>query len=247
MHEFYVYQLRLENSETPFYIGKGRDLRISAHFLPGNLKKRSHKNNVIKKAIRDGVPVLREKLHEGLTEEQAHAKEIELIAFYGRRINGGCLTNATDGGEGVSGYKPSVESIEKMKSSKRGKPLSEEHRQKISDSMRGKTHGEQMRARVSIARTGAKHSEASRAKMSEIRTGKRHALHTIEKMQFSRWDKNPVWRTADEIYEAWLNAGKPGREKFNEMFPGTRELSRKFAKSWVPSNDETWKRYKGTR
>lgn len=53
----YVYQLRLENSESPFYIGKGRGRRILEHFRHSSLKKRSHKNNVINKAIREGVEV----------------------------------------------------------------------------------------------------------------------------------------------------------------------------------------------
>lgn len=52
---FYVYQLRLANSESPFYIGKGRGRRILEHFRPSVLKKRSHKNNVINKAIHEGV------------------------------------------------------------------------------------------------------------------------------------------------------------------------------------------------
>ena len=103
--KFYVYQLRAGNTEAPFYIGKGKGGRKDVHIQEWSLKKRSHKNNVIKMAIRDGVEVLAEILHENLTEEQAFAKEIELIAFYGRRINGGCLTNATDGGEGPAGYR----------------------------------------------------------------------------------------------------------------------------------------------
>ena len=103
--KFYVYQLRLECSKTPFYIGKGKNARKDVHLQGWSLKKRGHKNNVINKAMRDGVKVLTEILHENLTEEQAFAKEVELIAFYGRRVNGGCLTNATDGGEGPAGYK----------------------------------------------------------------------------------------------------------------------------------------------
>ena len=89
--KFYVYQLRLECSELPFYIGKGKNSRKDVHLQEWSLKKRSHKNNVINKAMREGVKVVAEILHENLTEEQAFAKEIELIAFYGRRINGGML------------------------------------------------------------------------------------------------------------------------------------------------------------
>ena len=52
------------------------------HVSQSRLAKKSHKNHVINKAIREGVGVLAEILHEGLTESEAHAKEVELIAFY---------------------------------------------------------------------------------------------------------------------------------------------------------------------
>lgn len=93
MGKFYVYQLRLKDCDLPFYIGKGKDRRMFEHVSSSRLLKRSHKNNVIKKAFREGIEVLSEIILEDLTEEQAFAKEIELIALYGHRVNGGCLTN----------------------------------------------------------------------------------------------------------------------------------------------------------
>jgi hypothetical protein len=218
---------------------------MSAHFLPGNLKKRSHKNSIIKKAIREGVKVLPEVLFTGMTETEAHAKEVELIAIYGRiDIGTGILANHTDGGEGVSGYIQKPESVAKMRKSKIGKPLTEDHKKKISASMMGMKRDDEMKAKVSKARKGSKHTAASKSKMSKSQTGKTHDPMTIEKMQFTRWDKNPNWAKADEIYEQWLDAGKPGREKFQVIIPGTRELSRKFAKGWNPVSDPTWTKYK---
>lgn len=38
-----------------------------------------------------------------MTEKEALAREVELVALYGRRQKGGKLVNLTDGGEGVSG------------------------------------------------------------------------------------------------------------------------------------------------
>ena len=62
--------------------------------------------NAIRKYGWDGFE--HEVLFEGLTEEEARTKEIELIAFYKsnyRRYNAPILGyNATDGGEGLSGY-----------------------------------------------------------------------------------------------------------------------------------------------
>ena len=50
---------------------------------------------------------------EGLTKEEAIAKEIELIAFY-RKESGDKLTNLTDGGEGCVGWKASDETRNRM-------------------------------------------------------------------------------------------------------------------------------------
>lgn len=113
---FYVYQLRISTDELPFYIGKGKETRHLEHFKDNMLVKgNKHKINKIKKAMTDGIEVVSEILYDELTEEDAHALEVELIALYGRRdIGTGCLTNMTDGGEGMSGFVPSEEQRQKQ-------------------------------------------------------------------------------------------------------------------------------------
>jgi hypothetical protein len=261
-YDFYVYQLRLENSETPFYIGKGRGRRILEHFRPSVLKKRSHKNNVINKAIREGVEVLREILFDGLTEEQAHAKEVELIAFYGRRINGGCLTNATDGGEGVSGYKPSALTRRKISDAKRDKPLTTEHRNKISKALAGRKRSAESiektasanrgrkRTPVQIenssrALKGIKRSESTKARMSESRIGKPKSSEHAMSMMFGLWNRNPAWLIADTIYDAWSENGKPGRTTLKNMFSelSIETIAKKITGGWNPKTDSAWIEY----
>ena len=178
MEKYYVYQLRLERSELPFYIGKGSSARSLDHYKRSSLAKNSHKNNIIKKAMCENVEVLSEILFDGLTEEQAHAKEIELIAFYGRHINGGCLTNATDGGEGSSGHSPSPETRLKLSIANRGRKHSEETKLMMSKMKRGmykgRKHSEETRARMSDSKK--KMTALTRKRMSDSRTGaKNHA------------------------------------------------------------------------
>jgi hypothetical protein len=87
----------------PFYIGKGKNKRIKAHFTPSCLRIKSFKNNKIKKIHECGLEVLTEILIDNLTEDQAYQKEQEMIAALGRRDkNHGSLTNLCDGGYGIT-------------------------------------------------------------------------------------------------------------------------------------------------
>ena len=87
---YYIYEW-IRKDGTPYYIGKGKQKRAfdkNRTFYPGN-----DRVNIIK---------------ENLTEKQAWALEVELIAKHGRKDLGtGILRNRTNGGEGSSGLKHS--------------------------------------------------------------------------------------------------------------------------------------------
>jgi hypothetical protein len=110
---FYVYILYRRDGVTPFYVGKGSRDRWAAHLQKDGFN--PHKINIIKEMRRDGVAVPKEKVAWGLTEEDAFSFEKYLIQFFGREANGGLLTNLTDGGDGISGYKWTREQIESFK------------------------------------------------------------------------------------------------------------------------------------
>ena len=153
-NRFYVYELRLEGSVMPFYIGKGSGDRYKRHLTKTSLKAKNFKNNVIKKALKNGTEVLQTKLCVGLTSEEAYQLEEYLITKIGRRNLGtGPLTNLSDGGSGPNGMKVTrtAEHNEKIGLANKGRLISEDWKKKISDSNKGKIVSDETRKRLSEA------------------------------------------------------------------------------------------------
>ncbi len=163
---FYVYQLRIQNQIHPFYIGKGCGKRAYEHFNARDLLKNSLKNNIIKKAWREGLQIYIEICEDGLDENAALSKEIEYISYYGRRCDGsGCLANLSRGGDGLSGYVTSATTRKKQSLARIGKSLSAETRQRMSDSKVGTHHSEETRSKISSSHLGRPKSPEARHKM----------------------------------------------------------------------------------
>jgi hypothetical protein len=192
MH-FYVYEHRRNDTGAVFYIGKGVGSRLRS-----KQGRTDYWCRVVAKAGYQAVKVV-----DGLDEELALLAEMELIDKHRRA--GVRLVNLTDGGEGMSGYKRSAESIERGASKLRGLkrpdisallsgiPKSEEHRRKLSLARAGSTASDEARAKMSAARKGKpssmlgkKHREESKEKTRQALLGdknhffgRRHSAETI--------------------------------------------------------------------
>ena len=125
MKNFYTYAYLREDG-TPYYIGKGQ----------GDRWKLKHRRGRLRVPAADRVLFLK----EGLTEAQAFAHEVYLIAVLGRKDLGtGILRNLTDGGEGTSGRRYSDETRAKLRAAHKNgnrvynnRKLSEETKAKLS-------------------------------------------------------------------------------------------------------------------
>lgn len=179
--KFFVYvHSRLSNG-NPFYVGKGRQGRVTTRF-----GRSAHWNRIVSK---DGGRYINVVI-ETPDEELAFLVEIELIDKY-RRM-GVELINKTCGGEGMSGYRMTPEQIANQSRAKMGNKAnlgrkdSEETRARKRAAQRARTvwpkHTEERKKKISESLRGNKNnlgnkaSDETRAKLSAIRKGKQFTL-----------------------------------------------------------------------
>ena len=132
-----VYLHRKKSDNTVFYVGIGQDYR--PYITIG-------RNNLWNK-VKEKYGIVIDVIHENINKEEAIKIEIELISKYGRIDKGtGCLTNLTDGGEGISaGHKHNDSFKEKARQRQlgiapwnKGKKHTKEHNDKVSMALKGK-------------------------------------------------------------------------------------------------------------
>ena len=178
---FYTYvHLRLDTNKV-FYIGKGKLTRAKS-----KQHRNKYWNNVVNKC---GYKIVF--IKKNITEEEAINLEIKLIKNY--RDKGCKLTNLTDGGEGISGYRYTDEQKIKLsqigksrwentvpymtgrfgdKHPNYGKKASLETRKKLSNSHKGKF-------------LGSEHPRSRKIKYKDITFGCLAELAAYENMSYS--------------------------------------------------------------
>jgi len=152
----------------PFYVGKGKGYRIKN--TTKDLRSNLFKSNKIKKLLENNIEIIKIKLFENIEENESLQKEIMLIKTIGRRnLNNGPLVNLTDGGEGLSGFVYTEETLKKRSISQTGE----------GNGFFGHKHTEEVRKKHSLLVRGESHPMF----------GKKHSEETIKKLKEHREKK----------------------------------------------------------
>jgi hypothetical protein len=147
---FYVYEHIRNDTGNVFYVGKGCKKRAYV-----TDKRSKHWKSIVAKSGGFSVRMT----IQNVTEELAFLAEAERIDQL--RAIGIRLCNMTDGGEGCSGYVPTVETRKKLSISHIGKVFSHETKEKLSAKKIGNKH-----------MAGKPRDSNTRKKISETMSGK---------------------------------------------------------------------------
>jgi hypothetical protein len=172
-----IYGLVDPRSNEVRYIGRSSSgmARPRQHICPSRLEKKSHKNHWIKSLLALGLKPTIQILHEfqdDAHEAELNSSEVYFIQRY--RALGADLTNATDGGEGATGYIPTPEALEKRRKAMGKWKPTQEQRKRLSASLMGRKVSEETRAKIAASNTGKKHSEETRLKISVVVKARPH-------------------------------------------------------------------------
>lgn len=160
--DFYVYVI-FRPDGRPCYVGKGKGDRWLHHERRAKAHYNKHLSHIIAAAV---APLPKIKVREDLTEAEASAIEIAFIAAIGRADLGlGPLVNLTDGGDGKTGWVPSIITRKKIASSNTGKKQSALTKARMSAAGTGKTKSLDHRQAIGAAHMGMKRSDEAKAKM----------------------------------------------------------------------------------
>ena len=202
---WYVYRhIRLDKNE-PFYIGIGSKKNYArAYEIYAN------KRNNIWSIIYNKTSIEVEILADNLSKEQASAKEQEFINLYGRiNLKTGCLSNMTDGGDGIWNCKHSDETKDKIRKTKIGSL----------NPMYGKKRSESTLKKFIASVVGRKSTDETKNKqsLSSVKSGQ------AKKTAVYKYDTNELIGTYHSLSYAckMLNIPKSSRNHANKIANGT--------------------------
>jgi hypothetical protein len=202
MKKWYVYQhIRLDKNEV-FYIGIGMTPNFHRAF-------EKNKRNIIWKNIANKTEYKVEILYENLSEVDAKSKEKELIKDFGKIIDGGLLSNITDGGDGTSGFKHKDETKKIIKDKRKLQKFSEETIKKLCEVRLGNTNAK-----------GKKHSEEKNQIKSEKQRGKFGGVIIRTDIDGNKIEFKSIKDAGDSIETSYKNIWYAATQRKGKLYKG---------------------------
>lgn len=216
-HRFYVYLWRnVLNGKR--YVGKGTGNRCFSYLRKSKKAQKCLLTRAILKYGSRNFELFF--LEDGLNEIEAFRSERYWIALL--KTNASCDElgyNLTDGGEGTSGYRLTLEQRYKISCANsgrlgpnRGKVSTEETRRKLSASLKGRKHSSEHRQRIGAAHRGRSKSEKQRRNQSESMKGR--SLSKDHKKKLSIHFSQDQICDIISFYQLGISVGKIAK-KFN--------------------------------
>jgi hypothetical protein len=155
MNIYYVYMYSDPSRQNePFYIGEGKNRRDKSHLKNPDTRKNLPFYNRLAKMKRMNIAPTIVRTAENLTQDEAFDLEIELIAQYKRKQDGGPLLNITRGGRGFANPTTIKSNGEIRKAWNKGVAQTEKTKHKISLSVSGFKHTAEAKAKISTRSSG---------------------------------------------------------------------------------------------
>lgn len=237
--------------------------RPKAHLVPSNWKHNSYKSNWIKSVVSLGklpyISVISQ--WEVISFEELENAEKYWISYF--RDNGSPLTNLTDGGGGMFGYKRSSETLlklsiasrgnknnlgrkrsletkEKIALSLTGRKQSPETIKKAADSRRGKKKGpmpQHVKDKISSTKMGKKHTPEIVAKISAANKGRKHTPESILNMSLAKMGNKNGCMAGKPPRKTASDVGKSRRPNYRPTEETKLKISESLKNSWAKRKD----------
>ena len=182
MMQFYSY-LYLRKDGTPYYAGKGSGNRAYDKKHP----------------FRPPSDISRILVFPMLNEAEAFESEIALIELFGRKDNGtGCLRNLSNGGDGQSGYRHTIETRTHLRLTLQGRPKSAKTRLRMKSSWKSSQRKAAVAAKLygNKNATGYHHTNTTKNHVSKMLKGRKiSAIQVVARQEqaLARFIKTVAW------------------------------------------------------
>lgn len=179
------------------YVGKGHDRRAYSF----SHRKGHHKNwiNCLKK---QGLQPKVQIIEDNLSEKESLIKEVFWIKEY--KSLGEKLTNLTEGGDGISGYKVSEDTKKKLALINKGKKQTPEQIAKMVATKIGKKRSPEACKAISKGRKGLKFSDEHKNKISSAHLGLKQTPEHIAKTIAKNTGQKRTLEQKANMQAAWV-------------------------------------------